>query len=65
MSNSRPSSSGSRPNGNAWPEPDDGPATDEASNGSAGSFDDGSEDGAAGDVNAGGDGGVEPSGEER
>jgi preprotein translocase subunit YajC len=47
----------------AWPETDDGTGADEGTNGSAVNADD---DGAGdGDVTAGGDGGVEPTGEER
>jgi preprotein translocase subunit YajC len=72
MSGPRPGA-GSRPTAGsgAWPEDDDGPSIDEGTNGSAGTFEDGDFDdtdvngGSAGDVKAGGDGGVEPSGEER
>jgi preprotein translocase subunit YajC len=65
MTNTRPSAS-SGPSSNAWPESDDEQTVDEGANGSAGAYeDDASDDGSAGDVKAGGDGGVEPSGEER
>jgi preprotein translocase subunit YajC len=62
MTSARPGS-GANPSSasNSWPEPDDGPTVDESANGSAGTYGDGN----TGDVKAGGDGGVEPSGEER
>jgi preprotein translocase subunit YajC len=49
------------PSSDAWPDADDGPALDETANGAAGT----SGGGNAGDAQASGDGGVEPSGEER
>ncbi|HTT90146.1 MAG TPA: preprotein translocase subunit YajC [Acidimicrobiales bacterium] len=64
MSSSRPGSA-SRPASDSWPDADDGPELDDGANGSGAGAENGSlEDGGAGDVTAGGDGGVEPSGEE-